>query len=47
VSGQLTLLPSAAPTVRRETLAVELIDGFEDAAPSAKLRCGWRRPSTR
>jgi ParB/Sulfiredoxin domain len=38
VSGQLTLLPTTAPTVRRERLALELIDGFEDATPSAKLR---------
>ena len=38
MSGQLTLLPTAAPTVRRERLALELIDGFEDAAPGAKLR---------
>jgi ParB-like chromosome segregation protein Spo0J len=38
VSGQLTLLPTAAPTARRERLALELIDGFEDAVPSAKLR---------
>jgi ParB-like chromosome segregation protein Spo0J len=38
VSGQLTLLPTAAPKLRRERLSIELIDGFEDAAPSAKLR---------
>jgi len=38
MSGQLALLPTAAPKVRRETLPLELIDGFEDAAPSAKLR---------
>jgi len=38
VSGQLTLLPSTTPNVRRENLALELIDGFEDAVPSAKLR---------
>jgi ParB-like chromosome segregation protein Spo0J len=38
VSGQLTLLPTAAPTVRRERLALKLIDGFEAAVPSAKLR---------
>lgn len=38
MSGQLTLLPTAEPRVRRETLPLELIDGFEDAAPSAKLR---------
>ena len=37
MSGQRTLLPSAAPTVCRETLPLEPIDGFEDAAPSAKL----------
>jgi ParB-like chromosome segregation protein Spo0J len=38
VSGQLTLLPTTAPKVRRETLPLELIEGFEDAVPSAKLR---------
>jgi ParB-like chromosome segregation protein Spo0J len=38
VSGQLTLLPITAPNVRREHLALELIDGFEGAVPSAKLR---------
>jgi ParB family transcriptional regulator, chromosome partitioning protein len=38
VSRQLTLLPTAAPTVRLERLALELIDGFDDAAPGAKLR---------
>jgi hypothetical protein len=38
VSGQLTLLPTTAPKVRRETLPLELIDGFEDAVPSVKLR---------
>jgi ParB-like chromosome segregation protein Spo0J len=38
VSGQLTLLPTAAPNVRRESLPLESIDGFEDAAPSTKLR---------
>jgi ParB-like chromosome segregation protein Spo0J len=38
VSGQLTLLPTTAPKVRREHLPLELVDGFEDAAPSAKLR---------
>jgi ParB-like chromosome segregation protein Spo0J len=38
VSGQLTLLPTTTPKVRRENLALELIDGFEDAVPSAKLR---------
>jgi ParB-like chromosome segregation protein Spo0J len=37
VSSQLTLLPTRAPKVRRERLPLELIDGFEDAAPSAKL----------
>jgi ParB-like chromosome segregation protein Spo0J len=38
VSGQLTLLPSTAPALRRETLPLEVIEGFEDAAPGAKLR---------
>jgi hypothetical protein len=38
VSGQLTLLPTAAPELRRESLPLDVIDGFEDAAPSAKLR---------
>jgi ParB-like chromosome segregation protein Spo0J len=38
VSGQLTLLPTVAPKVRRERLPLEVIDGFEEAAPSAKLR---------
>lgn len=38
MSGQLTLLPSAAPELRRERLPLELIDGFADASPSAKLR---------
>jgi ParB-like chromosome segregation protein Spo0J len=38
VSGQLTLLPTAAPKLRRERLPLHLIDGFSDAAPSAKLR---------
>jgi hypothetical protein len=38
MSGQLTLLPTTAPTVHRETLPLYSIDGFEDAAPSAKLR---------
>jgi ParB-like chromosome segregation protein Spo0J len=38
VSGQLTLLPTEAPEVRRESLSLELIDGFADASPSAKLR---------
>ena len=38
MSGQLIMLPTTAPKVRRETLALELIDGFEDAVPSAKLR---------
>lgn len=38
MSGQLTFLPSSTPSVRRENLALELIDGFEDAVPSAKLR---------
>jgi ParB-like chromosome segregation protein Spo0J len=38
VSGQLTLLPTHAPEVRRERLALEAITGFEDAVPSAKLR---------
>jgi ParB family chromosome partitioning protein len=38
VSGQLTLLPKHAPEVRREHLPLEGITGFEDAAPSAKLR---------
>jgi ParB family chromosome partitioning protein len=32
------MLPTTAPKVRRETLALELIDGFEDAVPSVKLR---------
>jgi len=38
VSGQLTLLPTTAPELRRETLPLELIDGFANAAPSANLR---------
>ena len=38
MSGQLTLLPTTAPELRRETLPLELIDGFANAAPSAKLR---------
>jgi hypothetical protein len=38
VTDQLTLLPATAPKVRRESLPLELIDGFEDATPSTKLR---------
>ena len=38
MSGQLTLLPTEAPELRRESLPLEAIDGFADAAPSAKLR---------
>jgi ParB-like chromosome segregation protein Spo0J len=38
VSSQLTLLPSTAPELRRESLSVDAIDGFDNAAPSAKLR---------
>ena len=38
MSGQLTLLPTMAPKLRREHLPLDLIDGFEEAAPSAKLR---------
>jgi ParB-like chromosome segregation protein Spo0J len=38
VSGQLTLLPTTAPELRRETLLLDVVEGFEDAAPSAKLR---------
>lgn len=38
MSGQLTLLPSEAPELRRENLPLEAIDGFSDAVPSAKLR---------
>lgn len=37
MSPQLTLLPTTAPKLRRQSLPLELIDGFEDAAPSAKL----------
>jgi ParB-like chromosome segregation protein Spo0J len=36
--SQLALLPDTAPELRRETLPLELIDGFADATPSAKLR---------
>ena len=32
------LLPDAAPQLRRESLPLDAIDGFADAAPSAKLR---------
>lgn len=38
MSGQLSLLPAAAPQLRRERIALERIDGFADAQPSAKLR---------
>jgi ParB-like nuclease domain len=38
VSSQLALLPTTAPELRRESLALELIDGFANAAPSARLR---------
>ena len=38
MSAQLTLLPTKAPRLRRQSLPLEAIDGFEDAAPSAKLR---------
>jgi ParB-like chromosome segregation protein Spo0J len=38
VSGQLILLPTTAPQLRRESLPLDVVEGFEDAAPSAKLR---------
>jgi hypothetical protein len=38
VTDQLILLTATAPKVRRESLPLDLIDGFENAAPSAKLR---------
>ena len=38
MSDQLILLPGTAPKVRRERLPLGLIDGFEDAVPSVKLR---------
>jgi ParB-like nuclease domain len=38
VSGQLTLLPTTAPRLRRERISLDLIDGFANAAPSVKLR---------
>ena len=38
MSGQLSLLPETAPELRRETLPLEAIDGFANAAPSARLR---------
>jgi ParB-like chromosome segregation protein Spo0J len=38
VSGQLSLLPTSAPQLRREGLPLGRIDGFADAKPSAKLR---------
>jgi ParB-like chromosome segregation protein Spo0J len=36
--GQLELLPAVAPELRRESVALELLDGFQNAKPSAKLR---------
>jgi hypothetical protein len=36
--GQLELLPGEAPELRRESIALELLDGFQNAKPSAKLR---------
>ena len=38
MSGQLTLLPNTAPELRRESVPLDLIDGFANAAPSVKLR---------
>ncbi len=38
MSGQLVLLPSAPPEVRRENLPVEVIDGWADAVPSIQLQ---------
>lgn len=38
MSGQLTLLPTTAPELRRESLPVDVIDGFANAAPSVKLK---------
>ena len=38
MTDQLSLLPSTGPEVRREQIPLERIDGFADAAPSAKLR---------
>jgi ParB-like chromosome segregation protein Spo0J len=38
VSPQLSLLPDAPAEIRRESLPLDAIDGFADAAPSAKLR---------
>jgi ParB-like chromosome segregation protein Spo0J len=38
VSNQLTLLPNTVLELRRESLPLDAIDGFDDAAPSAKLR---------
>lgn len=38
MSSQLTLLPTTAPEVRRESLPLELIDGCDGACPTAKLR---------
>ncbi len=38
MSPQLSLLPGAPAQISRERLPLELIDGFDQAAPSAKLR---------
>ena len=38
MSGQLSLVPATPPEARRESLSLELIDGFADAMPSAKLK---------
>ncbi|HEY3759733.1 MAG TPA: ParB/Srx family N-terminal domain-containing protein [Solirubrobacteraceae bacterium] len=38
MSPQLSLLPDAPAEIRREPVRLELIDGFANAAPSAKLR---------
>jgi ParB-like chromosome segregation protein Spo0J len=36
--AQLQLLPAGPPELRRDSIALELLDGFQDATPSAKLR---------
>jgi ParB-like chromosome segregation protein Spo0J len=37
-NGQLELLPAGPPELRRESISLELLDGFENANPSPKLR---------
>lgn len=38
VSAQLELLSTGPPNLRRENIALELLDGFQSAKPSTKLR---------